>query len=268
MTDQIATLGGAEDVAEHPVPKPFHWVYQIWLKPGRVFSAIAQQENGVWLLPLGLLSVLQIIKSIIEGPIRSAAAQAAQATAGMPAMDMGYLTDQEIAQIQQGAATTNGPFFTIFIPAFLSILGIWISWVLLGSILHLGLTLAGNRNNAGASMNLSAWASLPFAIRMIVQIIATAATRQVIDNPGLSGFLTPQGNFAIFVTVVLSLLDIYLIWQVVYLIIGSWQMGNIARNRAIITVIVSVFIVLLLQAVPGTISQVISGMSFTRPYFF
>lgn len=268
MTDQIATLGGAEDVAEHPVPKPFHWVYQLWLKPGRVFSAIAQQEKGVWLLPLGIVSMLQIIKSVVEGPVRSAIAQAAQAAAGNPAMEMGYLTEQEIAQIQQGAATTNGPVFTIVIPAALAILGIWISWVLLGSILHLGLTLAGNRNNAGASLNLSAWASMPFAIRMIVQIIATLATRQLIAHPGLSGFLSPQGNFAIFLSVVLSMVDIYLIWHVIYLIIGARKLGNIARGRVIFTVIACVFIVLLLQSIPGTISQVISGMSFSRPYFF
>lgn len=268
MTDQFAALGGVEDFAEHPIPKPFQWIYQIWLKPRQVLKAIVQQEKSVWLVPLGLISILQIVKSAIEGPIHSAVAQVSQAAAGMPVEEMGYLTEQEIAQIQQGAATTNGPFFTIVIPALLSVLGIWISWVLLGSILHLGLTLAGNRNNAGASLNLSAWASLPLAIRIIVQIIATAATRQVISNPGLSGFLSPQGNFGIFIAVVLSLLDIYLIWQVIYLIIGARQMGNIARGRVIFTVIACVVIVLLLQAVPGTISQVISGMSFSRPYFF
>ncbi len=268
MTEHIEATGEPNHTAEIQDVKQLQWLYKIWVQPRAVFKVIARQEKAVWLVPLVTLSLFQVIKNAVEGPIRTAAAQAAQATADLSATNMGYLTDKEVAQIQQGAATTSGPIFTILIPAVLAVLGIWLSWVILGSILHLGLTLAGNRNGAVSSLNVSAWASLPFAVRLIIQIIATLATRQVISAPGLSGFFTPHGTLAQFAAVLLGLVDIYLIWQVVYLVLGARQMGNIARGRVISTVIVCVLIVLALQAVPGTISRVISGMSFSRPYFF
>jgi hypothetical protein len=69
-------------------------------------------------------------------------------------------------------------------------------------------------------------------------------------------------------SVLLGLVDLYLVWQVILLIVGARLMGNITRSKAILCVLVCVFLVLLLQAIPGTVTQVISGMSFSRPFFF
>jgi hypothetical protein len=80
--------------------------------------------------------------------------------------------------------------------------------------------------------------------------------------------MNPTGGFSTYLTMVLSLVDVYLVWQIVLLIVGARLMGNITRSKAIGTVLVCVFLVLLLQAIPGTVTQVISGMSFSRPFFF
>ena len=265
MTETIATQPGEFEIAVQAKPRPLTWLLNIWLKPRFVLSEICAQEKAVWLIPLLILSGLQIIKSLIEGPIKSAAALAAQI---LPSPDMSYLTPEELAKIQQGSATTNGPLFTVLFPAIIAIIGIWLSWVILGSILHLGLTLAGNRNNTVTSLNVAAWSSMPIALRLIVQIIATVATKQVINQPGLAGFMTPTGGISTYVSVLLGLVDIYIVWQIILLIVGARLMGNITRSKAILCVLVCVSLVLLLQAIPGTVTQVVSGMSFSRPFFF
>jgi hypothetical protein len=268
MTDSIAAQAGEIEVAAQPKPRPFAWLAGIWFQPRKTLADICSQEKAVWLTPLLLLSALQVIKSLIEGPIKSAAAAAEAANSMLNSPEMSYLTPDEISKIQQGAAVTNGPVFTVVFPALIAILGIWVSWIILGSILHLGLTLAGNRNNAGTSLNLAAWTSLPIALRLVIQIIATLATQSAITQPGLAGFMNPTGGFSTYLTMVLSLVDVYLVWQIVLLIVGARLMGNITRSKAIGTVLVCVFLVLLLQAIPGTVTQVISGMSFSRPFFF
>lgn len=268
MTDSIAAQAGEIEVAAQPKPRPLAWLASIWFQPRRTLAEVCSQEKAVWLIPLLLLSVLQVIKSLIEGPLKSAAAAAAAASQMLNSPQMSYLTPDEISKIQEGTAMTNGPIFTIVFPAVIAIIGIWLSWIILGSILHLGLTLAGNRNNAGTSLNLASWTSLPIALRLVVQIFATLITRQAIIQPGLAGFMTPTGGFSTYISMVLSLIDVYLVWQIVLLIVGARLMGNITRTKAILSVLVCVFLVLLLQALPGTISQVVSGMSFSRPFFF
>lgn len=265
MTDLIAAQLGENEIAVQQPSRPMFWLLNIWFKPRRILSEICSQEKAVWLVPLLILSGLQIIKSVIEGPLKSAAALAAQT---VPSPEMSYLTPEEMAKIQQGAAMTNGPVFTVLFPALAAIIGIWLSWIILGSILHLGLTLAGNRNNTLASLNLASWSAMPIVIRLVVQIIATLLTKQVISQPGLAGFITPSGGISIYFSAVLGLVDLYIVWQVILLTIGARQMGNITLSKAVICVLICVFLVLLLQAIPGTVSQLVSGMSFSRPFFF
>ncbi len=247
-------------------PTPFRWLATFWIYPKKTLQEILTHEKAVWLVPLILLTLLQVIKSVVEGPIRTAATLAAQ-TVVDPNMQQ-YFSPEQMDQVQQSASFTSGPVFTVVFPAVVAIIGIWLGWIVLGSLLHLVLTLAGNRNSAVTSLNLAAWASLPFAIRFIVQIISTLATKQLVLYPGLAGIWTSTSGFSGYLTVVRGFLDLFLLWQIILLIIGARIMGNISKTKATFSVAICIVIVIALQAVPGAIMQAVSGMSITRPFFF
>jgi hypothetical protein len=266
MSDALeATL--TEELAPDLVKAtPFRWLINFWFRPKKTLEEILSHEKAIWLIPLLVLSILQVIKSLVEGPIRSAALLTAQSTVD-PAMQ-GYFSPDQMEQVQQSASFSSGPVFTIVFPAVVAIIGLWLGWIILGSLLHLVLTLAGNRNSAVSSLNLAAWASLPFAVRLILQIVVTLITKQLIVYPGLAGIWTSSSGFTGYLTVLRSFLDIYLIWQIVMLIIGARIMGNISKVKATISVLICVVVVIALQAVPSAIIQAFSGMSVTRPFFF
>lgn len=252
-------------------PRIWSWLLQIWYNPRATFHQILHLEKGIWWIPLAILSILQILKILIESPIKSAAAMAAQqelfaqqAAGGMEMGGKGMPADP-----QAMSPFTSGPVFTILLPAVVAVIGIWLIWVIYGSMLHLALTLAGNRNNATTSLNLMAWATLPLGLRLVVQIIAILATQKLIVSPGLSGFIDPSaggasGFFASFLTHV----DLFVIWQLMLLVIGALVMGNISRGKAIISVLICLIIILCLQALPGVIGSAFSGMSGTTIPFF
>jgi hypothetical protein len=255
----------------HPVkPQRLQWLLSFWIHPRTTIKKILSYEKGVWAFPLILLSILQVLKNLIEGPIRTNAAITSQAAlAAKQAIQNGMNGVVIQAQPTPTAPSfTAGPVYNILLPAILAILGIWVVWILFGSVLHLSLTLAGNRSSATTSLNLMAWASLPFAIRLVVQIIYTLATKTLVSSPGLSGLVPAGGTLASFLSSALACIDIYFVWQIVILILGAMIMGNISRPNAISSVLICALVIIALQAIPGTIMHSISGMAVSRPFFF
>ncbi len=273
MTQDLGAQEPETELVFQEKPSIFSWLKNIWLQPRATLQKVLAYEKGVWLIPLLLLSGLQIIKNLVEGPVRSAATMAQLQEKMMEQaaqnLEMGMRGGEAVMDAQQAGGITTGPVFTILVPALIALVSIWLVWIIFGSMLHLSLTLAGNRNNATTSLNLMAWASLPFAIRLVVQIIAVLATQKLIAAPGLAGFIsTATGAAGGFLSGVLANVDIYFIWQFVLLVIGGMLMGNISRGKAIVSVLVCALIMLALQAIPGAVSQSLSGLTSSPIYFF
>jgi hypothetical protein len=154
-------------------------------------------------------------------------------------------------------------------PAIGALLGLWIGWFVLGGILHLALTLLGSRTTTVSAFNMAAWASIPFAIRMIVQIIAMLTTHKLIVSPGLSGFMAADGTGALmFARIVLSMVDLYLIWQTILLILGAVSLPGLSRRKAVTGVIGIMILMLVLSAIPGFIAAQLGGLDVTRSFFY
>ena len=174
FTDQ----GSIPDISK---PEPFKWALSIWFKPAATFRKIIASDGKTWWFPMALLSGLQIIKSIIEIPVRKAAIM--MAPAPLP-QGMNYISPEQQAQIDQSLVLKSGPFFTFIVPVLLALAGIWITWLLLSSILHISLTMSGSRSNSRTTFNIAAWASLPLALRTLVQAVSILATKMLIEHPG------------------------------------------------------------------------------------
>ncbi|MEN4098450.1 MAG: YIP1 family protein [Anaerolineaceae bacterium] len=243
----------------------FEWVLPVLVRPRRALTQIVQKSSAVWLVPLVLLTIFALIMVAAGGPIRQTEAQA-QIT--FPP-DFEFYPPEWQQQYQEGIAARQGFVFIYVYPALGVLASIWIGWFLVSSLLHLGLTLAGSRNNNTAVLNLVAWASLPFALRYLIQAVYLVSTNTAIRAPGLSGFIpSDAAGFLLFLRSFLSLVDIYLIWYLALLIGGVVIIAGVSRAKAIIVTAVLSLLFLAIQALPGFLLALFGGVQTQRPFFF
>lgn len=241
----------------------FHWVFPLFFKPRATLEKVAAHEKPSWFTPLLILSILAIIYVLVSGPARAMDAQANI----VPPEDFQWWDPATQEEWYASQAARSGPLLIYVLPVIGALAGVWISWFLLGSILHLALTMAGSRGSYTAVLNLTAWASLPFAVRTLVRIIALLISKQLINAPGLSGFIAAEvEGAAVFLRMLLERVDIYLIWQVILLMIGVLPLTGLKRGKAWTAIIITVILVVALITVPGFASSRLSGLSITRMF--
>lgn len=247
--------------------KPFHfeWIIPVILKPRQSIQKITSEEKSVWLTPLVLLSALIFLSVLVAGPIKR---NIIQMGLNMPEDFMYYSAEQQ-AQFMSAQANQTSPLFLYVFPILTGIAGLWISWFILSSLLHLSITLAGSRAKNVRSYNLAGWSFLPIGLRLLVQIIAMIVSKTVVSAPGLSGFLTGDlSGFSAFVASLLGLIDIYFIWQIILVFIGVIPLSGLTRSKAWTATAISLLVLILLQAVPGFLSHALGGLAVSRPFFF
>jgi hypothetical protein len=248
-------------------PKRFHfeWVLPVIVRPRQIFQKIADQNTGVWLTPILILTLTTLILVLASGSIKHK--MALQGEVSLPP-GYEYYTPEQQAQFQQAMAATSGPVFLYALPAITGVVKVWIGWLLVGGLIHLLLTLLGGRGDTGAAMNLVAWASLPFALRDLVRTIAILVTQQTISTPGLAGFAPPADtNWGLFSTAFLGFVDLYLIWHAVLLVIGARTTQGLTSLKAGTAVLLSLLLVLSLLALFGFLTGKLSGLTIIRPFF-
>lgn len=244
----------------------FNWVPNALIHPRRAFRSIASAPHAIWLTPLLLLSCLALINVLLAGRLKNQAALTGELS--YPA-NYQYYTPEQQAQYTQAVQSSRGPVFVYILPAITSLLGIWFGWLILGGILHLVTTLLGGRGNTVLSMNIVGWGSLPFAIRALIQVLYLLITNKLISSPGLSGF-SPIGNagWIVFIGLFLRLLDIYIIWHVLLLILGVRLSTGLNTTKSSFGVIFAVLIILFLQTGLSYLGSVLGNLTITRPFFF
>ena len=253
-----AELENLDIVEERPRRVHFEWLLPTFFRPRRTLAKIAEQNHAVWITPLLVLSLLAIVAVLAASPVRQLAAQMGSE---IPP-DFEWWSPEQQQQFMEAQANSSGPMFTIVFPALGAVLGLWVSWFLLGSILHLSLTLAGSRSSNTAALNLVGWASLPYALRSLVQIVGMLLSRSVINAPGLSGFAAEgAAGAAAFAGALLAFVDLYLIWQIILLLVGVVPVSRLARGKAWAAVFISLALILLISAVPALIAAQLGGLS-------
>lgn len=259
----------AESIAV-PLPPPsrfqFAWVPAIFFRPRSVFIKIATQNRTVWQTPMLVLTVTALLLVLVSGYFKT---QAALTTGPVLPPDFEYFTPEQQQTYLQTAQATSGPVFMYVLPGVVSLLGVWFTWLLTGGLLHLVTTLLGGRGDTTVSMNLTAWASLPLALRDVIRTLAMLATKTVITSPGLSGFAPAgEGGGALFLASLLVLVDAYVIWRIVLMTIGLVNLANIKPGKALGGALVTTLSILLLQALLGFGIASLSGLTVVRPFFF
>lgn len=243
----------------------FDWVLPVLLKPREMLKKITAEEKSVWLTPLLIISALIILAALVAAPIRRTVTEMGM---NVPEDFQYYSVDQQ-TQFMNAQANQTSPLFLYVFPVLKGLASLWLSWFILSSLLHLSLTLTGSRASNIRSYNLAGWSFLPIGLRFVIQILAMLFTRTLITSPGLSGFISGDlKGFAAFMAALLGLIDVYFIWQIILLLIGVGSLSGLTRSKAWSATAVSIFILMLLQALPGFLSAALSGLSVSSGFYF
>ncbi len=262
-------MANIEEVALPDAPRRrlhLDWVLPLIMRPAARLRAIMQEEGSSWLTPLLVLSLLVIISVLVAGPIRI---QIAQSTPPELPQDFQYWSPDQQQQFFEANQPNVSPLFMYIFPMAAGLAGLWVSWFLLAAILHVMLTLNGSRASRAADFSLAGWSMLPYAVRHLVQIIWMLSTHTMITRPGVSGFIPADATGVMaFAGALLGLVDIYLVWQVLLLMFGATAGSGLKRGKVVGVVLISILILLALQALPAFVGAQLGGLKVDRPFFF
>ena len=236
------------------------------LHPRSGFMKIARQPRRPWMLPLLLISLTAILCVVAAGYLKQQAALTGEVN--IPP-DFDYYTPEQQAQYFQATQATQGVTFVYILPIIGSLFGVWTTWLVTGGTLHFITTLFGGRGETVVSMNVVAWASLPLAIRNLVRFIYMLLSRHLIEGPGLSGLVTSSdSNWSVVLSSFLGIIDIYLIWYVLLLVIGVKVTTGLSSQKSIGSVIITFVLIAMLQVAVQFLIAKIGDLSISRPFYF
>src|SRR5215213_6174079 len=154
----------------------------LFTRPAAVFGEMTSEARATWLTPMLVLTVTAILVVVVAGYLKTQAAM------------MGEIELQQ--NYMQAQQATQGATFMYIIPLVGALTTLWVGWILVAGLLHLGSTLLGGRGSMQGALNIVAWASLPFAIRDVLRVIFMLSAGHAINSPGLSGFAASTGFWA------------------------------------------------------------------------
>jgi len=244
----------------------FRRALQLFYQPSSVFDWVTSEGGKLWKFPLLALTLLTLLRILISGWLQ--VRRAMQGEIPLPP-DWVYYTPEMQAQYMQAAEATKSPVFVYVLPAIIGLATIWLGWIIISSLLHLAFTLVGGRGSNASGLNLVAWASLPFSLREIFRIIYLLVVQHPIVSAGLSGFVpASKENGLLFMASLLSLVDIFLFWYILLLVIGAKRTEAITSLKSLAVVLSIITLSLVAQAGTSYLGSKMGGMMVTRPFFF
>jgi hypothetical protein len=162
---------------------------------------------------------------------------------------------------------SGGSPWANLIPAAAATIGIWASWFLLSVLLYVGMVVNGSNNSFTETLNLTAWASLPLALRQVVMLVAALAAPSIGANPtGLSALSASfSGPLGMFLAAFLKPIDIYLVWQTILIVVGLRQVSPLSLGRVVGITLTALTLYLLLAAMPGFFTAIFAQLTAPVP---
>ena len=245
---------------KHVLRLHFERMREVLLSPQKAFTLLVEEGRATWLPPMLTLTISTILSMIVSGYFKARAAMMGELP--LP-RDWEWWTPDMQNNYMQAQQSMQGPVFTYVIPLFGSLLGLWLGWLILGGLLHLGSTVFGGRGSMQSALSITGWASLPFFVRDVLRIIFMLIVGRSIQSAGLSGF---AGNSA-FMIELLTRFDVFLVWSVVLLGIGFSIADNFPRSKAYTNVVIVSILLLLVKAWLGATLSGLGGLAGQRPFF-
>jgi hypothetical protein len=238
----------------------FSRVLSVLTHPRHTFEEMTSESRATWLTPMLVLSLTTILVVVVSGYLKTRAAMMGEVQ--LPP-DWQYWSPDMQQNYMQAQQATQGATFMYVIPLVGALTTLWLGWVVVAGLLHLGSTLLGGRGSMQSALSVVAWGSLPFAIRDVLRIIFMLAVGHAIVSPGLSGFVASAG----FLAKLLTRVDLFWIWYLILLVIGFSVADGLPRNKAFVGVATVLLLVLAAQAGLGSLTSSVGGQAVQRPFF-
>lgn len=238
----------------------------VLIRPRQAFAALAAHKSRAW-IGMALLGLLLVtLPPIVSGPVTAQQIRetfANQEFASPPGAEMPENFDP--------ASFAASPITTTVFPAVGVIFGLLFGWLIWSGALHLVSSLTGGRSSFGQMVQVVIWGWLPFGLRNLLQTVYIAASGTLIQNPGLSGFVssgaTPENPLAaatlspatMALRSFLGQIDIYLFWNLALLVIGITAVSQLPRRKATGVVLVVWAVFMLLRVVAAAAAGGIAG---------
>jgi hypothetical protein len=230
----------------------FAKILSVLFQPQQMFTQIADETKPSWLTSMLVLSLSTSLTVLVSGYLKARAAMMGEVT--LPP-DWQYWTPDMQNNFMQAQQATQGAVFVYVMPLVSALVALWLGWLILGGLLHLGSTLLGGRGSMQGALSIVGWASLPFLVRDVLRVIFMLLAGHSIVSPGFSGF----AGSAVFLTKILSQLDIFFVWNAILLIMGFAIADGLPKNKAIFGVTAILLILLLALAGTGALISILGG---------
>ena len=250
------TTTTSNTVRRFNVPRAF----AVFFNPRAALAEIASEARANWLTPMLILSITATLAVFASGYMNTRSAM--MGGASLPS-DWQYWTPEMQQNYMQAQQATQGPVFMYVMPFVGSMTRLWLGWLVFAGLLHLGSTLSGGHGTMQGSLNMTAWANLPFAIRDILRAVYVFLSQHAITSPSLSGFASGPG----FIANILMRTDIFLIWFLILMTIGLAIADGLTKRKSFTIVLIVTVIVLSAGAGLGTLGSKLGGSAIQRPFF-
>jgi hypothetical protein len=312
MTPTDSPLSAAEP-AELPVPpleqtppspvekrNPFQILLGVIVKPRSTFAYIRDHSGWAWLIPLALLVGLTLISRPIAQSIQQREMEKALAEIKQQMETNGgegefnFVAGGPGVTVSSGAVgdanPLNGFIFSYGLPV-AQALGGW----LVCALALLGLSwILGGRPTPSAVFRLSAWALVPFMVRIIIVTLVMVVTQHVpaqglsrafqpvvaspdqveegsgssagpvrsvvTFGPGGVGEFTGPSFGNLFVDNLLANLDIYTVWGLALLVVGVTVTARLSWIKGLLVTTLYALIALSLSTLPTLITFAVSSL--------
>ncbi len=268
----------------------FGLLFPFLFRPRATAPKIAQ-KRATWLTPLLIISLLMVVRVLVATPV-SATAIPIEETPPAIQGPKGMEGETQLVSARVGGGGGGGggggdgetpipggeiPMdqassspLDLAIPAIGAVASLWVGWFLLSVLLYVGMVISGSNNTFTETLNLTGWSGLPLGIRQIPLIVAGLAFPTVAANPaGLASLATNlSGPTGMFLTALLKMVDVYLIWQMILIMLSLKQISPLPTGRILTITLGALVIFLVLASMPGFLGSIFAQLTQPVPGYY
>jgi hypothetical protein len=231
LSDQLAERG-TEPISvgteERPSLPPLHALRGTLFRPRATFETMRHARRTHWWLVLILMLAATTLLSYATVTVRMNMFRGAAFPEGFTPPDQAQMP--EGAEMQSAGASSS--VTSILLPAAAGVAGAFFGY-LVSSVVIFGMSLVmGGKAEFKQVFPVAVWATLPLVVRKLVHAIVTLVTGKTIVA-GFSGVLTMAEAASVpFLYALLGQFDVYLVWSLLLLGIGTAVTSKLSRGKS------------------------------------
>jgi len=204
-------------------------------RPREAMTYAAEHPRSWWvgaLLALASLAILAVVSAPLNAQMAAEQVQARLALVEVPEEQM-----QQLSRFVREPSETS----LILSGVGMGLVGLCLSWVLRATVLHFSAQVLGGESEFLPMFSVAVWSGFPSVLRNLAQAAFVLMAGQLVTNPGLSGLVATGDTLADSMNVVwvlLSSLDLFLLWHLILSATGLAVVSGLSRAKSGVVVLI------------------------------